>query len=176
MDYKGNLKGDALKHFRKRRRKGRGRKLSRKAAERGRKTSRDNKILKKRNDELQERIWESLRQREAEEARANAEASKRMRMAAAERERQRIANDPKLVEKMRIQREADARFQRERALMEVNKAGNKIKVSSKTPGYESKKVGKAGTVTIKAHVRKLANGTVINVRSFLRRIVKKISK
>lgn len=165
MVFKGNFKG--------RRRTKSGRKMSKKAAELGRKTSRDNKILKKRNDELQKLIRERLRKREAEEARANAEASKRMRLAAEERKRERWANDPERTKKIK---EADAlneKFHRERAMESLRKAGNYI------PSYESREAGKSGTdgtVTIKEHVRKLANGTVINVRSFLRRISKKISK
>ena len=163
MEFKGNFKG--------RRRTKRGRKMSKKAAELGRKTSRDNKILKKRNDELQKRIREALKKREEEEARSNAQGSKMMLEAKEERKRTRWANDPEIREKIIRNHMINEKFQIERELDGyANKTGNK------TPGYESKEDGKSGTVTIKAHVRKLANGAIVNVRSFLRRVAKKLGK
>lgn len=138
MVFKGNFKG--------RRRTKSGRKMSKKAAELGRKTSRDNKMLKIRNDELQRIIRVRQRKREAEEARANAETSARF-----------------ILNKQAREREVAKRM--ERAEERAKRTANYVPEG-----------GKSGTAKVKAHVRKLANGAVINVRSFLRRVSKKIRK
>lgn len=138
MIFKGNFKG--------RRRTKSGRKMSKKAAELGRKTSRDNKILKKRNDELQKRIMEARRIAAQEEERINAETSARFILNKRARER------------------------------EVAKRMARAEERAKRTANYVPEGGKSGTAKVKAHVRKLANGAVINVRSFLRRVAKKLGK
>ena len=155
MDYKGNLKGDALKHF-----KWKGRRKS-------------TNVIKAGGPNSRRRVEFEKEQQKKGEMKA-AEQKRRERAKAQQKRR-----DQEMLEKERRDqdRRANARKVSNEYLEESDYNSKKNQFPKKPAENPAKKASKEdGFVKVKAFIRKLANGTIINVRSFLRRVAKKLGK
>lgn len=155
MDYKGNLKGDALKHF-----KWKGRRKSTNVIKAGSPRS--------------PRRYEFEREQREKAQQKKAQQQRRERARAQQKRR-----DQEMLEKERRDqdRRTNARKVSNEYLEESDYNSKKNQFPKKPAENPAKKASKEdGFVKVKAFVRKLANGTIINVRSFLRRVAKKLGK